>query len=231
MKVFSCVYHAPDTVVEFIYKSLGITPTDIHIVGDSVNKKRVQIFLNYKSFVRLHKTLPKTKDLIVVVFGQPFEFFSWNLIPLDYKEAEEPYLNAFEYLPLDRKVLRTNFDELLYKHRSYLTKILDTVSSFDSLLHGLMSFIYTMKTPEQKIAKEAACRYLYKGHGMDVLRRDLSSLNDRQIERMLMILSADVAARIQRAFADPISIEERSRVHNVSAYELRYIESIASKAA
>lgn len=230
MKVFGCVNHAPDEVAKFICGTLGLNPTDLHFVQKSVNKKRVQLFLDYKIFQRLFRTLPKkSSDMIVVVFGTPFQFASWNMIPLDYRESEEPHLNAFEYIPLDRKTLRLPFDKLAYKNVNYLNKIIETVAAFDSLLHGLMSFIYTMKSPEQKAAKEAACRYLYRGNNLDSLRRDLASLNDRQVEKMIGLLSSEVAQRIQRAFADPISIEDRARKHQVSAYELRYIESNATR--
>lgn len=225
MKAFGCVYHAPDEVAKFVCQSLSINPTDLNFVDKSVNRKRVQIFLDYKNFVKLHRLLPKkSENVIVIVFGQPFQFYSWNLIPLDYSESEEPHLNAFEYQPLDRKVFRVEDRPLEYKNQNYLNKIMELVGSFDSLLHGLMSFMYSMKTPERKQAKEAACRYLYRGHGLDVLRRELIGLNDRQIEKMISILSEDVAVRMQRAFADPISIEERSSKYDVSAYELRFIE-------
>lgn len=230
MKVFACVNHSPDEVARFVCDSLNINPASLNFVGDSVNKKRVQMFLDYKTFQRLHRTLPKkSDDMIVVVFGHPIQFCSWNMIPLDYRESEDPHLNAFEYLPLDRKVLRVEGKPLVYKREGYLDKIVKTVAAFDSLLHGLMSFIYTMKTPEQKLAKESACRFLYNGNTLESLRRDLNALNDRQIEKMISLLSSEVAQRIQRAFADKISIEERSNKYQVSAYELRYIESIAMK--
>lgn len=237
MKVFGCVYHAPDTVAEFLCNSFGMSPNDIHFIHDTVNRKKVQIFLEYKGFVKFVHNARKNgtaltfKNQIVIIFAQPFQLNSWNLTPLDYLESDEPHLKAFEYVGLQRDTLDLEIPELLYENKNYLTKIVDIVSSFDSLLHGLMSFIYTMKSTEQKIAKESACSYLYRSQGLEVLRRNLSPLNDRQIEKMLTILSADVAERIQKAFIDPISIEDRARIYNVSAYELRYIESIASKIA
>lgn len=232
MKFFSVVYHSPDTVAKWLCDSLGLTPTDFNFTNGAINRKRVQVFLAYKDFARAFKTIPKKpSDQIVLVFGQPFQFYSWNIMPLDYQESDEPHLNAFEYIKLDRKRLNEKQEPLHYENRNYLTKIVETVSAFDSLLHGMMSFIYTMKTTEQKIAKESSCRFLYKGYGLETLRRDLSPLNERQIERMINMLSSEVAQRIQKAFADNASIEERSKAHNVSAYELRYIESIALKAA
>lgn len=230
MKAFACVYHSPDEVARFVCDSLNINPTSLNFVGDSVNKKRVQMFLDYKTFQRLHRALPKKPDdMIVIVFGHPIQFHSWNMTPLDYRESDDPHLNAFEYLPLDRKVFRVEDKPLVYKREGYLDKIVNMVAAFDSLLHGLMSFIYTMKTPEQKLAKESACRFLYNGNTLESLRRDLNALNERQIEKMISLLSSEVAQRIQRAFADKISIEERSNKYQVSAYELRYIESIATK--
>jgi hypothetical protein len=225
MKVFACVNHAPDEVAKFLCTSCGYTANDIHVVSDSVNKRRrVQLIMDYKQWQRLYKVLPKNDHMIVVVFGTPFQFYSWNLIPLDYRESDEPHLEAFQYIPLDRKVLQTPAEPVRYQHRNYLNFIVETVAAFDSLLHGLMSFIYTMKSTEQKIAKECACRFLYNGTSMENLRRDLSALNERQIEKMINLLSSEVAQRIQQAFSDKISIEERSRKYNVSAYELRYIE-------
>lgn len=229
MKFFSVVYHSPDTVAKWLCDNLGLTPTDFNFTTSTINRKRVQVFLSYKDFARAYRTLPKKGEQIILVFGQPFQFFSWNIVPLDYQESDEPHLNAFEYIPLDRKRLSLDQDPIHYENRNYLTKIVETVSAFDSLLHGMMSFIYTMKTAEQKVAKESACRYLHKGHSLETLRRELNPLNDKQIERMINMLNSEVAMRIQRAFADNVSIEERAKVHNVSAYELRYIESIALK--
>lgn len=232
MKFFAVVYHSPDTVAKWLCDNLGLTPNDFNFATNSINRKRVQVFLEYKDFARTYKTLPKKpSEQIVLVFGQPFQFYSWNIMPLDYQESDEPHLNAFEYIQLDRKRLSAKQEPIHYENRNYLTKIVETVSAFDSLLHGLMSFIYTMKTPEQKIAKESSCRYLYRGHGLETLRRELSPLNERQIERMINMLNSEVAQRIQKAFADKTTIEERSKTHNVSAYELRYIESIALKTA
>ena len=232
MRVFACVHTAPDAVAKFLCNVLGINPTDLNFVQGTVNRKRVQLFLDYKQFTRLYKTLPKkADDMIVIVFGNPFQFYSWNMIPMDYLESDEPHLNAFEYIPLDRKILRSEPRPLEYKHRDYLAKIMEIVSNFDSLLHGMMSFMYSMKTPERKVAKEAACRFLYRGTTLESLRRDLNALNERQIEKMISILSADVAVRIQRAFSDPISNDERSSKYDVSAFELRFIEHNAKAAA
>ncbi len=230
MRYFACVTHAPDVVAKWLSDNLALAPTDFHMAETSVNKKRVQMFLGYSSFVKLHKQLPHKSEALAVVFCTPIQAYSWNLLPLDYLESEEPHLNAFEYHELDKTILRGPPMDLVYESRPYLNKIVELVGSFESLLHELMSFIYTMKTPEQKTAKEAACRFLARGLSLEQLRRELNALNDRQIERMIQMLSNDVAQRIQQAFADTkLSIEERVKKYNVSAYELRYIESVNKK--
>lgn len=229
MRIFACVHHAPDQVATWLADILKLSPTDFNYVTTGVNKKQVQFFLEYGLFVKYHKDLQLKSDRIAVVFGSPLQFHSWNLTPLDYFESDEPHLNAFEYKELDKSILRSHDVVPKQEQQTYLDKIIGLVSQFDSLLHGFMSFIYTMKSNERDIAKMAACRYLHNGHSVEVLRKELSSLNDRYVEKLMQLLSSDVAKRIRSAFADKISIEERAKKYSVSAYELRYIESNATK--
>lgn len=254
MRVYGVCNHSPDCIFSWLKKSFELGPSEIQILPETnILPKRpkkgvsVVLFLSNKSFRRnLEQINSKPwKKVTGILFASPIDLASYeNITPLDFEQSDDLHLDAF----LLKGINKENFvlkgaDDFIDRNRTdYLQTVMDHIKSFGSLLNPLMTFIYKLPSAtHQKPIKEIICHWLYEGQSIDKLESKLAekanslTLSKKQKQYLLELLSSDIAEKYKNALSDyrmssekdDVKIKQCVSVHEVSAYELRYILSIA----
>lgn len=252
MNLLGCSQNSPDKLANIFFKKLNIKPKTLKFVSSAdvlpeSPDHKYYFFLTPFAVKRSLSVINSEvyKGTIGVVFSCPVDLYPYEgITPLDYLEATDLHIDAFNYIGMRRSLLKQGDSTITFETHNYLDKVLTKVRSSKSILTKLMSFVYTMpSSTHQKPVKELACSWLNSGQGdgdlkirMDKLSKQVH-LSDKQKQRFLDILLSEDASLYKNALIKCLNItdvdaEPFYRVVNkfkVSAYELRYVKAVCSK--
>ncbi len=253
MRVFGSANHSPDFLIRYLYRKLNVPLDSILIVssGDTLARKTNNTHFIFLGSAALRRNLDtvnsrKYNGKVGIVCASPLHLHEFDaVLPLDYSESDNPHLDAFELGPIARRAFNMADVKVRYEKRDYTDVVQAKVESFTGILTQFMTFVYTTPSAtHQKPIKELACTWLVSGEDHKVLVDRLETLiktvplTDKQQAKFLSLMtSADAGTygvALQEAkeceSVDSTEFKAVASKYAVSAYEMRYILSVASTA-
>lgn len=259
MKVYGVANHSPEHVAAWLKKDHRIKPENIYILpmGKNIQDEPPEGFpkilfmlttkdlnrnlerLNTKPWARRH----------VFVFGPPIRIAEYeNITLLDIEESVNNPVYGWTlkrtFLPLFDKT-NTDGPVIVVPDRTYMSKVIENLKKVGSLLHPMMTSIYTLSSAtHQTPVKRLFCNWLYNGGDEKTLDKIFERIQSEiPIAQKLhlkfrALLLGEVGARYIQAFKDirvlreqnkPIPYPQLAIKYNISAYEMRYITSIVGQ--
>lgn len=235
MIVYGFAHTAPDKLLVHL-RGLGVPRAQIAMLGHDFEARKHLIFIDVASF-EAGRDLAEKTNCICYVCDDPISLAPFDLIPADYKPAEDFHvdgytLTEFKNLPVAKQVTgaRRKFDMVTVAKKH--------ASSQQTFFTNFMTFIYSMpKESHQLPVRQLACKWLastetYRqlNNRIDKLRKGVF-LTDKQVERLIALLSADVVAIYREGLQMEGDEDDVAMKLKISAYEMRYIRAINRGAA
>jgi hypothetical protein len=238
--------HSPNQFFEWVGKAYT-KKCELISSSDSASKhlrnRGSYVFLDYRSFVR-HLNVANLCSAICVVFCSPLKLFNLQgvyALDMEYDQSAPFYgikvLNDMQWSVWQAAKPQT----VQITTSSYAANIVAQVSS-TSILNELMTLIYSLPAAtHQKPVKMLVANWLHGDKSEAKLKRELDTLceslriSQATRDRLLAVLLSDMGKRYKAAFRDLTKARGKPKYdklaskHNVSAYDMRYIVSLASK--
>lgn len=248
MRLFGCVNTAPDLLGLYLIKTFKVSSSDImfvHSDGTLLQRstKKYYILLGVQAVKgnldRINSK--KYEGTTGIVCDNTMELHSIKgIIPLDYKEAIDIHVDAFDLAPIGKKTFNEPDRTVYIQQEDYTDKIVEKVESFKGLLTQFMTFIYTNPSAtHQTPLKNLACSWLASAENeselqvkLDTLVREIK-LSEPKQKRFMELLTTETALLYKTAIAETLNMDTDSKEfydiitkYEVSAYEVRYIMAI-----
>lgn len=235
MIAYGFAHTAPDKVLVHL-RGLGVPRAQIAMLGADFEARKHLIFIDAASF-ETNRALADKTDCICYVCDDPISLAPFDIVPVDYKQAEDFHVDGytlleFKSLPPAKSTTggRRKFDmiQAAKKH----------ASSQQTFFTNFMTFIYSMpKDSHQLPVRQMACKWLastetYRqlNNRIEKLRKSVH-MSDKQVERLVALLSSDVVAIYREGLQMDGDEDDVAMKLKISAYEMRYIRAINRGAA
>lgn len=122
--------------------------------------------------------------------------------------------------------------ELERSHYDAIAEAVNEVKAQKTILNQLMTFIYTLSSAtHQKPVKETICRWIVSKANIERLKKALLANKDaplsvKQLDRIEVILTSDVAELYRTALREGGDTEILAEKYGISAYEMNYIRAV-----
>ena len=232
MIAYGFAHTAPDKVLVHL-RNIGTPRSAIAlIVGDSNFEQRKHlIFADVQSFEARRRSLLDSGSTCYVC-DDPIALSSYNVVPVDYKAAEDFHVDGFTLL--DFKAIPTG------KAQAIRREPFDIVESAkrharaqQTFFTTFMTFIYTMpKETHQLPVRQMACKWLASteterqlANRIATLRKTVT-LTEKQTARLFDLLQGDVVDLYRKGLQMEGDEDDVAMKLKISAYEMRYIRAI-----
>uniref|UniRef100_A0AB39CEA3 Uncharacterized protein n=1 Tax=Pseudomonas phage HRDY3 TaxID=3236930 RepID=A0AB39CEA3_9VIRU len=235
MIAYGFSHTAPDKVLVHL-RQIGVPRAQIAILGPDYEARKHLIFLDAMSFETYRERADKDQ-CICYVCDDPISLAPFELIPVDYKEADYFHvdgftLTEFKSIPPAKQVTgrRRKFDVVDFAK--------DHAARQQTFFTNFMTFIYSMPSETHQLpVRQLACKWLastetYRqlNNRIEKLRKTVY-LTDKQAERLVELLSTDIVDVYRTALQMDGEEDEVAHKLKISAYEMRYIRAINKGAA
>ena len=238
MRVFAFAHHAPDEIVIKLRKN-GIDRKDIFIVGEDEvikrkNPRQHYVFMSVLSFYKNRDVL-EMLTVISYVCDDPISLSQYRgFTPADYKTEEFFHADGFSLVPM--RSLENCPDNPIVREKFNIIETAATIAKQQiTFLNQFMTFIYSMpyethQTPvKQMVCKWMASKETIPQYCKRIKKlRETVHLNDKQIKRLVVLVSSETAQLYREALQMPGDADSVAKSMKISAFELRYIRAINS---
>jgi len=235
MIAYGFAHTSPDKVLVHLRQS-GVQRSQIAILGPDFEARKHLIFVSVVSFETYRERAAKA-GCICYVCDDPISLAPHDLIPVDFKEAEDFHVDGFTLIdfkgiPPAKEVTgqRRKFDVVLHAKKH--------AASQQTFFTNFMTWCYTMPSETHQLpVRQLACKWLasketYRqlNNRIEKLRRTVY-LTDKQAERLVELLSTETVGIYREALQMDGEEDEVAHKFKISAYEMRYIRAINRGAA
>lgn len=252
MQLIGVGNHSPEQVISWLVRkghkqtAITVVPHGSHLSLDKAKKyKRMILFPTYQDFRRSWALLtdPAFASKVFFVHGTPNKLYEFdNMVFADFDLQKGQRSFGFKlyskFKDINLKLKGTNVPSRC-KTKYFMPNLIEAVKQ-GSLLNKLMSAIYTVKgASNQKQLTLAICQWLYRGEGINVLRKRLSSyggqlkITELMCTRFENILLTEIGFSFQEAFEEvracrkkkiEVPFKELGRKYGIPDFELKYID-------
>lgn len=235
--VFGVANHSPEELVSKLLASrIADKPATIGIVPPTAKADVGFPFLLMlstsdftRNLMRLHDTNCKT-----FVFANPIDLSEFmGVRHLDFVRVDD---FSFRYGELDLSGVPNSTPKTISRTESdFLNRLTHNVKQ-GSLLNPLMTFVYSLSSPNQNLVKISAVRYLSGIYSLKKLKSLLADhLTERASEKLISILSTSsalvygtVLSQIQslKRSKQSFDLDKLAKLTGTSSYELSYMLSV-----
>jgi hypothetical protein len=235
MIAYGFSHTSPDKVLVHLRNS-GTQRSQIAIVGPEFEARKHLIFLDAQSFDTYRDRADKAK-CICYVCDDPISLAPFDLIPVDYKEAEDFHVDGFtliefKNIPPAKEVTgkRRKFDVVDHAKKH--------AASQQTFFTNFMTWCYTMPSETHQLpVRQLACKWLASKETYRQLNNRIAHLRksvyltDKQAERLVELLSTETVGIYREALQMEGTEDEVAGKLKISSYEMRYIRAINRGAA
>jgi len=235
MIAYGFAHTTPDKVLVHL-RQLGVPRAEIAILGPDFEARKHLIFVDAASF-ETYRDQADVADCACYVCDDPISLAPFDLMPVDYKEADRFHVDGFtliefKTIPAPKEVTgrRRKFDVVDFAKKH--------AASQQTFFTNFMTWCYTMPSETHQLpVRQLACKWLasketYRqlNNRIEKLRKTVY-LTDKQAERLVELLSTETVDVYRTALQMDGDEDEVAHKLKISAYEMRYIRAINRGAA